>query len=142
MAQRERKRDDSSTAEPWPVTAFREAFPVLYVDDVAAAADRYVSTLGFEQVYRFPPDGEPDFAFLKLEPLGIALSKRAGYALEFNAGRDFELCIYADDVDAAASDLRANGFEEVRPPTDEPWGERMAYFRDPDGHLLQVTAKL
>jgi lactoylglutathione lyase len=124
------------------VTAFREAFPILYVDDVGCAADRYVSTLGFEQVYRFPPGGEPDFVFLKLDPLGIALSKRAGYALEFNAGRDFELCIYADDVDAAAADLRANGFEEVRPATDEPWGERLAYFRDPDGHLLHVTAKL
>jgi lactoylglutathione lyase len=142
MALAEQERDDSSTGEARPVTAFREVFPVLYVDDVAAAAERYVSTLGFEQVYRFPPDGDPDFGFLKLEPLGIALSKRAGYALEFNAGRDFELCIYADDVDTAAADLRANGFEEVRPPTDEPWGERMAYFRDPDGHLLQVTAKL
>jgi lactoylglutathione lyase len=142
MAGMERKRDDSSTGQPGAVTAFREAFPILYVGDVAAAVEWYVSTLGFEQVYRFPPDGDPEFVFLKLEPLGIGLSKRAGYALEFNAGRDFELCIYADDVDAAAAELRANGFEEVRPPTDEPWGERMAYFRDPDGHLLQVTAKL
>ena len=124
------------------MTAFREAFPILYVDDVRSAADRYVSTLGFEEVYRFPPGGDPDFVFLKLEPLGIALSKRAGYAVEFNTGRDFELCIYADDVDAAAADLRANGFEEVRPPTDEPWGERMGYFRDPDGHLLHIAARL
>jgi lactoylglutathione lyase len=124
------------------MTAFREVFPILYVQDVAAAAERYVSTLGFEQVYRFPPDGDPDFVFLRLEPHGIALSSRAGYPERFNPGRDFELCIYADDVDGAAVDLRASGFEEVRPPIDEPWGERMAYFRDPDGHLLHVTAKL
>ncbi len=46
--------------------------------------------------------------------------------------------LYADDVDAAAGELRAAGFDEVRPPTDEPWGERMAYLRDPDGHLIEV----
>ena len=124
------------------MTSFREAFPILYVDDVAAAADRYVGALGFEQAYRFPPEGDPDFVFLRLEPLGIALSSRRGYPEQFNSGRDFELCVYADDVDAAAAELRGRGFEEVRPPTDEPWGERMAYFRDPDGHLVHVTARL
>jgi hypothetical protein len=34
------------------MTTFRKAFPILYVDDVGAAADRYVSTLGFHQAYR------------------------------------------------------------------------------------------
>ena len=122
--------------------AFREAFPILYVDDVAAAAERYVGALGFEQSYRFPAEGDPDFVFLRLEPLGIALSSRRGYPEQFNPGRDFELCVYTDDVDAAAGELHARGFAEVRPPTSEPWGERMAYFRDPDGHLVHVTARL
>jgi lactoylglutathione lyase len=124
------------------VTAYREPFPILYVGDVGAAAARYVAAMGFEEAYRFPADGEPAFVFLKLEPLGIALSARTGYPTRFNARRDFELCVYTDDVDAAAADLRAHGFEEVRPPSDEPWGERMTYFRDPDGHLLHVTAEL
>ena len=137
-----RKRDDLSTGDSGAVTTFREAFPILYVDDVRRAADAYVSTLGFEEAFRFPADGDPEFVFLRLEPLGIALSRRAGYAVQYNQGRDFELCVYTDDVDAAAADLRTGGFEEVRPPTDEPWGERMAYFRDPSGHLLHVTAKL
>jgi lactoylglutathione lyase len=120
------------------LTGFREAFPILYVDDVERAAQFYVGNLGFEQVYRFPPEGEPDFAFLKLEPLGIAVSKRRPE----QEGRGFELCVYADDVDAAAERLRAAGSEEVQAPADQEWGERLAYFRDPDGHLLHVTAKL
>lgn len=120
------------------MTSFREAFPILYVDDVERAARFYVDNLGFEQVYRFPPEGAPSFAFLKLEPLGIAVSQRRPE----QAGRAFELCIYTDDVDAAAECLRAAGSEEVQAPTDQEWGERMAYFRDPDGHLLHVTAKL
>jgi lactoylglutathione lyase len=120
------------------VTVFREAFPIIYVDDVETAARFYRDNLGFEQVYRFPPDGTPDFAFLRLEPLGIAVSKRRAE----HEGREFELCIYTDDVDAAAERLRAGGTEEVQPPTDQEWGERLAYFCDPDGHLLHVTAKL
>ncbi len=138
----EQKRDNASTGAPGAVTRYREPFPILYVDDVAAAAERYVSTLGFEEAYRFPPEGHPEFVFLRLEPHGIALSSRAGYPERFNPGRDFELCVYTDDVDTAAAELAASGFEQVRPPTDEPWGERMAYFRDPDGHLVHVTARL
>ena len=121
------------------MTRFRGAFPIVYVDDVAGASRFYVDNLGFEQLYRFPPDGDPDFAFLAQEPHGIALSTRAA---GHNAGRDFEHCVYADDVDAAAAQLRAAGAEEVQPPQDQEWGERLTYFRSPDGTLLHVTAKI
>jgi lactoylglutathione lyase len=120
------------------VTSFREAFPILYVEDVDAATRFYATHLGFEPVYRFPPDGTAEFAFLRLEPLGIAVSKRRAE----HEGREFELCIYTDDVDAAAESLRAGGAEEVQPPADQEWGERIAYLRDPDGHFLHVTQKL
>ena len=118
------------------MTAFREAFPVLAVGDVERAAAFYVENLGFEQVYRFPTEGEPDFVFLKLEPLGIGLAAAEG------EDRRMTLCVYTDDVDAAAESLRAAGAEEVDPPADQEWGERMATFRDPDGYLVQVFAKL
>jgi catechol 2,3-dioxygenase-like lactoylglutathione lyase family enzyme len=120
------------------VTRFREAFPIVYADDVARSAAFYVDNLGFEEVHRFPPEGEADFIFLKLDPLGIALSKRT----PANEGREFELCIYADDVDAAAEQLRAAGAEEVQAPQDMEWGERLTYFRSPGGTLLHVTAKV
>jgi lactoylglutathione lyase len=144
MAKVEQERDDVSTGGPQTVNAFRDAFPILYVDEVERAARLYTSALGFEEAYRFPPagEGEASFVFLRLEPLGIALSSRRGDPERFNPGRDFELCIYTDDVDAAAEGLRVAGCEEVRPPRDEPWGERRTYFRDEDGHLLHVTAKL
>ena len=122
------------------MTGFREAFPILYVEDAARAAEFYASTFGFEVAYRWPAEGALEFAFLRLEPLGIGVASRRGAA--HNRGRDFELCIYTDDADAAAEQLRAAGAEEVTAPTDQPWGERLAYFRDGDGHLLHVTARL
>jgi lactoylglutathione lyase len=120
------------------VTAFKEAFPILYSDDVGRAADFYRSTFGFEQSFRWPAEGdELEFVFLRLPPLGIGIAKRQPIGDE-----DFQLCIYTDDLDAAAERLRAAGAEEVQPPQDMPWGERLTYFHDLDGNLLHVTMPL
>jgi lactoylglutathione lyase len=117
---------------------FREPFPILYVDDVQRAIRFYTESLSFEVSYRWPIEGETAFAFLKLEPLGIAVSKRSPE----HEGRDFELCLYTDDADRAAARLRAAGADEVQPPQDEPWGERRTYFRDPDGNLVHIAQSL
>ena len=116
------------------MTTFREAFPILAVDDVVRAGDFYVSTFGFEVKYRFPPNGEPNFLFLSLPPLGIGIGRRR------EGDPDHALCVYTDDVDAAAESLRAAGAEEVEAPADQAWGERMTRFRDLDGHLLVIVA--
>jgi catechol 2,3-dioxygenase-like lactoylglutathione lyase family enzyme len=119
------------------VTAFREAFPILLVDDVERASAFYTSTLGFEEAYRNEDEHGLEFVFLALEPYGIGLARRVQ-----GDGRDFALWIYADDVDAAAADLRAAGAEEVLAPTDQPWGERMCSFIGPNGHLVHIGMKL
>jgi uncharacterized glyoxalase superfamily protein PhnB len=119
------------------VTAFREAFPILLVGDVDSASRFYTSVFGFEETYRnVEEDGSVEFAFLALEPYGIGLGRRPP-----GEQRDVALWIYADDVDAAAERLREAGAEEVLPPTDQPWGERMCSFVDPNGHLVHVGAK-
>jgi lactoylglutathione lyase len=115
---------------------FREAFPIISVEDVDRAVAFYRSTFGFEPTYTFEEDGRTVFAFLRLEPLGIGVAARAK-----PGDPDFALWIYTDDVDEAAERLRASGAEEVLPPTDQPWGERLCTFRDLDGHLVHVGAK-
>jgi lactoylglutathione lyase len=52
-----------------------------------------------------------------------------------------ELCVYVVDVDEAVSAARAAGAQLVLEPTDQPWGERVAYIADPDGNLLMLTAE-
>ena len=118
------------------MTTFREAFPILLVDDVARASTFYCSTLGFEEAYRNEDEHGVEFVFLALEPYGIGLGRR-----QPGEQRDFALWIYADDVDAAAAQLREAGAAEVLPPTDQPWGERMCSFVDPNGHLVHIGAK-
>jgi lactoylglutathione lyase len=129
-------------------TTFREAFPIVYAEDPARSVRFYRDRFGFEVVHRWPADGELEFAFLRLEPLGIGVVSRS--APEELLGRTpaagspprFELCIYADDVDRAAEELAAGGARILVPPADQPWGERLLYVEDPDGNPIQVTMRL
>jgi lactoylglutathione lyase len=42
------------------------------------------------------------------------------------------------DVDKVISDLKANGVKIIRDPQTQPWGQRVAYFTDPDGHIWEI----
>src|SRR5581483_11633912 len=44
-----------------------------------------------------------------------------------------------EDVDAACETLSAQGVRLLRPPTDQPWGLRTAYFADPEGNLWEIN---
>ena len=46
--------------------------------------------------------------------------------------------IEVDDVDAAYALAEGRGDEIVHPLTDEPWGVRRFFVRDPDGNVVNV----
>jgi catechol 2,3-dioxygenase-like lactoylglutathione lyase family enzyme len=48
--------------------------------------------------------------------------------------------VEVDDVDAAHAAALRLGHEIVHPLTDEPWGVRRFFVRDPTGHVLNVLA--
>ena len=47
-----------------------------------------------------------------------------------------------EEVDAAEHALRAEGVAIVARSTDQPWGHRTLFFRDPDGNLLEIYADI
>lgn len=48
--------------------------------------------------------------------------------------------VQVDDVDAAYEAAVAEGAEIVHPLTDEAWGVRRFFVRDPDGNVVNVLA--
>jgi predicted enzyme related to lactoylglutathione lyase len=48
--------------------------------------------------------------------------------------------IEVDDVDAAYETAQRMGSEIVHPLTDEPWGVRRFFVRDPNGRVLNVLS--
>jgi predicted enzyme related to lactoylglutathione lyase len=46
----------------------------------------------------------------------------------------------ADDVDAEYSRIEALGVSWVLRPTNQPWSRRSMLFRDPGGHLINVSS--
>jgi lactoylglutathione lyase len=126
--------------------SFRESFPIIYARDLEQSVAFYSEALGFEVTYRWPADGELEYAFLRLGETGIGIGRGSVLpdvdAPAADAPRRFELCIYTDDTDAAAERLRSFGARELMAPADQPWSERLCYFEDPDGNPIQITMRI
>lgn len=48
----------------------------------------------------------------------------------------------APDVDRCADALVRQGIDLLEPPTNQAFGHRTLFFRDPDGNLLEVFAEI
>jgi predicted enzyme related to lactoylglutathione lyase len=51
-----------------------------------------------------------------------------------------DLSVEVDDVDAAYDAVRATGADIVHPITDEQWGVRRFFVRDPNGKVVNVVS--
>jgi lactoylglutathione lyase len=123
---------------------YYETFPIIYTADLAEAMGFYRGLLGFEETFRYPAEGEPEY--VAFQGIGLAATTEGqvglhGWPVAPHSG-GFELCVYTDDVDAAVEELRAHGVLILTEPADQPWGERMAYVADPDDHPVMLAQKL
>ena len=112
------------------------AFPIISVGDLPATRMFY-ERLGFSQTYQFPPEGEPGFVTMDRGESSIGIGA-GGASVEDRFG----YWVYVDDVDATFELLRATGAAAVAEPADQPWGERVARVRDPDGNLVYLGAAI
>jgi lactoylglutathione lyase len=119
----------------WRTPSFTSIFPILTTADLAAALAFYRDLLGATVSYEFPgPDGEPGYVGLELGEAHLGIGRDP--AVAGGANPTFSLWVYTDDCDAAVEHLRVAGVEIVEEPADQPWGERVARVRDPDGNTV------
>ncbi|RSS78564.1 glyoxalase/bleomycin resistance/extradiol dioxygenase family protein [Streptomyces sp. WAC06614] len=122
-----------SAAVHSPFHPARRAFPVLRarrVGDTAAFYER----LGFATGHRHPAKGEPDFVTLRRHDTELAVSRDDRAA--DGAPGTVDLFVFVEAVDATVAALRAEGTPVVQEPENTPWGERVAYVRDPAGNRV------
>ena len=66
----------------------------------------------------------------------LLLHERGSVASDLSVALSF--CIR--ELDAVCSEWASTGGVVVDAPAEQPWGERMAVVRDPDGHFVCLTA--
>jgi catechol 2,3-dioxygenase-like lactoylglutathione lyase family enzyme len=120
-------------------------YVVLIVEDLDVSLAFYCDVLGLVLSHRSGP-----FAQLATGTTRLALYERAAMAetvgMPLRKSEEdapgFEIGFKVDDVDAAYADLVARGARPQTPPTTRTWGQRTAYVRDPDGHLIELAQDL
>lgn len=106
----------------------------LYAEDPQVAHAFYADLLGLELVM--------DHGWiLTFAAKGQAATPQVGVASEGGNGTPVPvLSIEVDDVDAVYAQAREKGVEVVYDITDEPWGVRRFYLRDPFGNVINILS--
>ena len=125
------------------------------IDLVTLLTDKFDPMLAFyRDVVGFDVSMQHD-QFVEFKSTGVrfAICARAVMAAatehesygQQRVGQPFELAFpvdSADDVDDVFNMLVERGAEAVRAPKSMPWGQRTAFFGDPDGNIHEVFADI
>jgi catechol 2,3-dioxygenase-like lactoylglutathione lyase family enzyme len=111
----------------------RRVVPDFQAEDPAACREFYVEVLGLEVamdhgwIVTFAAPGNPGAQ--------ISVMRR-----DASAPVQPDASIEVDDVDAAHAAAQRLGYEVLHPLTDEPWGVRRFFVRDPNGKVLNILS--
>jgi catechol 2,3-dioxygenase-like lactoylglutathione lyase family enzyme len=109
----------------------RRIVPDLGSGDLAAARRFYSAVLGLEPVM------DHGWIVTLAEP-GRPQAQLSLMGRDATAPVGPDVSVEVDDVDATYAAAVSAGAEIVHPLTDEPWGVRRFFLRDPDGHVINV----
>ena len=115
---------------------------ILIVDDLDRALDFYTQVLGLKLGHRSGAYAQLNTGVTRIGfYTRSAMEKVVGFRLEPapQSAPGFELGFKVADVDAAYAEVLAGGASPITEPTTRPWGQRTAYIRDPDGHLIELA---
>lgn len=115
------------------------AIPVLHVADSQAAEAFYCQGLGFCVESAWRPTSAADPAYLVIVR-GAARLHLSSFPDDGVPGA--LVMIPVADVDALHAEFRARGVPIDLPPTDQTWGNREIFVRDPDRNKIVFAQPL
>ncbi len=123
----------------------RFGYAIAYVRDVEGSVAFYERAFGLKRrfvdeggQYAEMETGETTLAFASNQ---LGRSNLPGGFRENDPAQPpagVEIALLTDDVHAAFSSALAAGSTEVAGPKTKPWGQTVAYVRDPDGVLVEI----
>jgi lactoylglutathione lyase len=126
----------------------RFGYVILYVPDVARAVEFYERAFGLSRrfvhesgSYAEMETGQTALAFVAEEVVdGFDMPYRR--VRREDAPPGVEIALVTDEVDAAFDRAVAAGAQAVVRPLDKPWGQRVSYVRDENGHLVEICSPM
>jgi catechol 2,3-dioxygenase-like lactoylglutathione lyase family enzyme len=118
-------------------------YTVIFARDMAAMRRFYEDILGFSLLRELSP-GWIEYR-VGDNTLTLALPSRTAAGVPMpNGSASLQLAfkVSAPEVDRCADELVRQGVKLLSPPTDQVFGHRTLFFRDPDGNLLEVFADI
>jgi len=121
-------------------------YTTLYVTDVKKTLAFYEKAFGLATHFLHESGGYGELESGQTK-LGFAAHETAAQLLGVPYNRTtpgapppgFEIGLGVDDARAAFDRAVAAGAAAVRPPAPMPWGQTIAYVRDPDGALIVLV---
>ena len=118
-------------------------YTVVFVRDMAAMRRFYEDILGFP----LRRELSPNWIEYQVGGNTLALAIPGLTAADDptpNGSASLQLAfkVSAREVDQCADELVRQGITLLSPPTDQVFGHRTLFFRDPDGNLLEVFADI
>ena len=139
------RQSDEQT--PTPGSAFRAIraidYTVIFARDMAAMRRFYEDVLGFPLLREL----SPGWIEYRVGDNTLALARPSRTAADVptptgSASLQLAFKVSALQVDRCADELVRQGVALLSPPTDQDFGHRTLFFRDPDGNLLEVFADI
>jgi catechol 2,3-dioxygenase-like lactoylglutathione lyase family enzyme len=130
-----------------PASAFHAIraidYTVIIVRDMAAMRRFYEDVIGFPLLRELSPRWIE--YHVGNNTLALSMPGRTAGDTPVPAGTaalQLAFKVPVQDVDRCAEELLRQGVSLLSPPTDQSFGHRTLFFRDPDGNLLEVFADI
>lgn len=112
--------------------------PLIVVDDMARSRHFYEQLLGQKVKFDFGPNVQFDNFSIHLKShFQSLLGAEAQYPVTAKAHWG-ELYFEADEIEPIYQRLNGEGIEFIHPICEQPWGQRVMRFYDPDGHVIEI----
>lgn len=120
---------------------FKKIYAVcLLVENFGESLGFYKDTLGLKVKAQ---EGK-QFASFELEGAELAIFQKDGATAMFpkrfmGAGGGVSICFQVKDIKKACDELKSRGVRIFEGPKTTPWGQKVAYFLDPDKNIWEVS---